>query len=145
MRRRKRPKRGNDRSKAIMRKGLTREKRDASSERNTIHIIRITRARSPFPSQRRGQGEGSGLSITRQCRSPHLHPLPFAKGRGGPADLTRLAPNLSIQQKTDSLCGGDRRSPTCELNKLGDCRNGNVFAAGKFISLAYNCWTLDTE
>src|SRR6266542_928554 len=41
---------------------------------------------------------------------------------------------MSIQQKTDSLCGGNHGSLTCALNKFGDGRNGDEFAAGNFIS-----------
>src|SRR5204863_2088849 len=36
-------------------------------------------------------------------------------------------------------------SLTRALKKIGDSRNGNVFAAGKFISLGHNCRTLDTD
>src|SRR5215510_5482992 len=89
MRRWKRAKRGNDRSKDVRRKRLTREQGDTFLRWPTI------------------------------C--------------------------LSIQQKTDSLCGGNHGSPTCASNKFGDRWNGNVFAVGKFISPANYCGTLDTD
>jgi len=73
----------------------------------------------------------------------------YARGIGILPTRDRLgSPGLcrvSIQQKTDSFCTGNRRSPTCALNKFGDRWNRNVFAAGKFISPAHDCRTLDAD
>src|SRR5438477_9316439 len=38
--------------------------------------------------------------------------------------------DVSIQQKTDSLCGGNRCAPTSVLHDLSDSRNRNIFPAG---------------
>ena len=60
-------------------------------------------------------------------------------------DAVFRSPNtrMSIQQKTDSFRAGNRRSPACALNELGDGRNGDEFAAGNFISPAHGCRAFD--
>src|SRR5581483_3462896 len=61
------------------------------------------------------------------------------------AILCRSTFCISIQQETHAFCTAHHRSSSCGLNKVGDCRNRNVFTGGKFVSPAHHCRTFNSD
>ena len=52
---------------------------------------------------------------------------------------------LSIQQKTDSLCGRNYAASACALHEFGNRWSCNVFSARKFIALFHCRWQFDID